>query len=125
MIEVVCGVLRSIHGVLAVQRGDNTNYGKWEFPGGKVKENESHKGAITREIKEELNLEIEPGNVIYSIIYNDIRFYFIECYIVNSDSLQLREHLDYMWLKKERDLFKLKPIMPVDDLFLDQKMLFQ
>ena len=125
MIEVVCGVLRSKYGVLTVQRGDNTNYGKWEFPGGKVKENESLNAAIIREIKEELSLELEPGDVIYETIYNGIKFYFIECNIINSDFFQLREHLDYMWLNKERDLYNLKPIMPVDDLFLDQKLLFQ
>ncbi len=38
--------------LLAQRRPDKTNPLKWEFPGGKVKEGESEKEALKREIKE-------------------------------------------------------------------------
>ena len=40
MIDVVCGVIKNGDKYLITQRGDKMNEGKWEFPGGKVKENE-------------------------------------------------------------------------------------
>ncbi|WP_133130047.1 (deoxy)nucleoside triphosphate pyrophosphohydrolase [Legionella yabuuchiae] len=45
--------------VLIAQRPlDKSHGGMWEFPGGKVEENESPRMALQREIKEEVNLEI-------------------------------------------------------------------
>jgi 8-oxo-dGTP diphosphatase len=124
MMEVVCGILRSENKVLIVQRGDTENYGKWEFPGGKIKVNETLNEAIKREIKEELNLEIEPINELYSTTYSGIKFYFIICEIFDPNLLLLREHLNHKWLQTIEDLASLKPLMPVDELFLNEKLLF-
>lgn len=41
--------------------------GLWEFPGGKVEPDEAHAGAITREIFEELAIEVEPGEALAEI----------------------------------------------------------
>lgn len=38
--------------------------GRWEFPGGAVEFNEQHRVALRREIKEELGIEIEVGDLI-------------------------------------------------------------
>lgn len=37
---------------------------KWEFPGGKLEDNETEREAIIREIKEELGCEIEPDRIL-------------------------------------------------------------
>ena len=43
--------------------------GKWEFPGGKLDDNETPYNCLVREIKEELGVDIIPGKKIFSIKY--------------------------------------------------------
>ena len=50
--------------VLCAQRGYGSLKGKWEFPGGKIKAGENDVEALKREIKEELDIEIEVKELI-------------------------------------------------------------
>ena len=58
-IEVVAAVIVEDDKLLATQRGYGDFKGKWEFPGGKIEQGETHEEALVREIKEELNADIE------------------------------------------------------------------
>ena len=53
MIKVVAALIEKDGKYLIARRstGDENVFGKWEFPGGKVKENETDERAIEREIK--------------------------------------------------------------------------
>ena len=53
-IEVVAAVIVEDDKLLATQRGYGDFKGKWEFPGGKIEQGETHEEALVREIKEEL-----------------------------------------------------------------------
>ncbi len=57
---IVVGIIKNNHGkVLITKRKKNQLLGGlWEFPGGKVEENETIEDALTREIKEEVALDI-------------------------------------------------------------------
>ena len=98
-VKVVCGVVyNNKNEILITQRGDQKNYKKWEFPGGKVKPNEELNKSIKRELKEELNVVVDPIKVIYSNTYKKYDLIFIECLYVTG-TIELNEHLDYNWTK--------------------------
>lgn len=100
MIDVVCGVIKNGDKYLITQRGDEKNYGKWEFPGGKVKENENPFYSIKREIKEELNIEVSPLNEIIRYQFKGFNLIFIQCEILERNpEIDLNEHLDYKWIE--------------------------
>lgn len=60
MITVSAAIITFNNQVLIAQRGENKSLANlWEFPGGKVEENESPEDCVVREIKEELNAKIK------------------------------------------------------------------
>jgi 8-oxo-dGTP diphosphatase len=63
-IPVVTGLIRKGDKVLVGQRPvGNTLAGQWEFPGGKIEKNESPEQALIRELREELGIEAEVGEL--------------------------------------------------------------
>lgn len=59
-LKVTCAIVLINEKVLVVQRSEVMNLPlKWEFPGGKLEDGESEIDCIRREIKEELNIEID------------------------------------------------------------------
>lgn len=104
MIEVTCAIIQFKAKVLVVQRSNSmTLPNKWEFPGGKVEENETEQECILREIKEELNIDIELVQRLTPTIYNypnqSIRLIpFLSNY--SGGKLELAEHHGFQWLLK-------------------------
>jgi 8-oxo-dGTP diphosphatase len=50
--------------VLLAQRPEGKRLaGRWEFPGGKVEKDESPEGALVRELKEELGIDVKPEDL--------------------------------------------------------------
>ena len=62
---VVAAALVNANGeVLLAQRPEGKRLaGKWEFPGGKVEEGESPEVALSRELKEELGIDVAPATM--------------------------------------------------------------
>jgi 8-oxo-dGTP diphosphatase len=57
--------------ILVSQRKKDSSHGLlWEFPGGKVKEGEEPRDALRRELKEELDVEVEVGMIFDAIFYS-------------------------------------------------------
>ena len=68
IIEVSAGCVFRHQKLLITQRCKGTHLaGLWEFPGGKREPNETFEECLRRELREELGIEIEVGNVIESI----------------------------------------------------------
>lgn len=63
---VAAGVLidRSSRILLAQRPEGKSMAGLWEFPGGKVHENETAENALVRELREELAIEIAPSSLV-------------------------------------------------------------
>jgi len=106
-IEVVAAVIKNENHYLCVQRNfnkyDYISY-KYEFPGGKVEANETNEEALTREIQEELNLDIHIEKHIITVehTYPDFKI-SMHTYLCNTQKrvLTLNEHVDHKWLNKE------------------------
>ena len=60
-IKVVAAVIKDGDKIFATQRGYGEFKDGWEFPGGKVEPGETPEAALAREIREELDTEIEVG----------------------------------------------------------------
>ena len=66
-VEVVAALIFQDGRVLVCQRHETSEFPlKWEFPGGKVEPGEGCEDALTREIKEELAIEIHDPVKIFS-----------------------------------------------------------
>ncbi len=105
IVKVVAAIIRDGEKVLATQRGYGEYKGGWEFPGGKVEEGETPEAALVREIKEELDTEIEVGEYLDTIEYDYPTFHLsMRCYwcIIKSGDLVLKEHEAVKWLTKEK-----------------------
>ena len=103
-IKVVAAIIIHEGKVFATQRGYGEFKDKWEFTGGKVEENETLKDALVREIKEELDTEIEVGELLGTVEYDYSKFHLsMDCFIcsIKSGNLVLKEHEAAKWLEKE------------------------
>lgn len=61
---VTAAILRRNKDVLITRRPDGKPYGAmWEFPGGKLDNNESPEECLRREIREELGIRIEVASI--------------------------------------------------------------
>ena len=68
IVRVTAAILEKDGKILIAKRdiGDELFAGLWEFPGGKVEEGETPEECMAREIKEELNILVEVGELITS-----------------------------------------------------------
>ncbi|MFB7407910.1 (deoxy)nucleoside triphosphate pyrophosphohydrolase [Streptomyces sp. NPDC056202] len=65
VVVVVAGALYDRGRLLAARRSAPVELaGRWELPGGKLEPGESPEAALVRELREELGVEVEPGERI-------------------------------------------------------------
>lgn len=111
MIRVSCAIiLNSNQQVLVTQRSSQMSHPlQWEFPGGKIEENETAEECLIREIREELNIDIEISSRLSpkKHQYPDKLILLIPfiCRHLNREIL-LKEHAEYKWLDS-KDLLDL------------------
>ena len=90
--------------IFATQRGYGEMKDGWEFPGGKIEPGETPQQALKREILEELDTDVEVGELVDTIEYDYPTFHLsMDCFwctIVSGD-LVLKKHEAAKWLTKE------------------------
>lgn len=105
-IKVVAAIIENDqHEILCALRSPKMSQANmWEFPGGKVEQDEDLFSALKREIDEELGCKIETADIFHDNIHE------YESVIINLISIKCRivegmpaptEHSKLIWLKRE------------------------
>jgi len=120
-IIVVAGIIQKENQYLIAQRKKNLNGGGfWEFPGGKVEPGENHSQALIRELKEELDINVELGdffgeNIVqfgekkYHLYAYQIKNYVGEPKLIDHDDMRwvtTQEFADYQFIEGDKLFIK-------------------
>lgn len=119
-LNIVCGAIIKENKFLITRR-IGVDEGFWEFAGGKVEQNESNIDAIQRELKEELEIDVEVKQYICSV--DDIRkdkILHVHAYLceIKEGNIQLHVHDDYKWVDA-KDLYQYR-FQEADKKILDE-----
>jgi len=97
-VEVVAAiVVDSQQRILMAQRaGWQHQGGKWEFPGGKIEAGETHLQALSRELKEEVDLQIDQHACeLFEAVHHDysdkkvsLYFYIVSAFVGTAKGLE-------------------------------------
>ena len=101
-VNVVAALIFNGDKVLIAKRStDKDAKGKWEFPGGKVEENEDDKTAIEREIYEEFDVKVKAKKYIsqsmFNYPHNNIILKLYECSYIEGE-FKLHVHSEFAWV---------------------------
>lgn len=104
IVKVVAAIIIHENKIFATQRGYGEFKDGWEFPGGKIEPGETPQEALVREIKEELDIEIEVKDFLETVEYDYPEFHLsMDCFfcVIRSGELVLKEHESAKWLTVE------------------------
>ena len=81
---VVAAVIEQNDAFLLTRRPDGVHLaGLWEFPGGKIDPAETHADALRREMREELDTDVEIGDLVFDVSHaypdRSVTLYFYRC----------------------------------------------
>ena len=114
MKEVTAAIIIKENRVLIAERAPSENLaGKWEFPGGKIEPGETPKECLKREIREELEVDIDVldrfGESIYVYSSGTIKLMAFWCQWISGD-FRLNVHSRIEWVnRQELDLYDFAP----------------
>ena len=104
-IEVVAAIIKQEDKILIARRkkGKHLEF-KWEYPGGKLENNEEENDALKRELKEEFSIEATIGSYLTESFYEygsvniNLKAYLVESF---SGDFRLIDHDKIEWIKIE------------------------
>ena len=123
IIEVVAGIIKNKEGkILIAKRNHEKAQGNlYEFPGGKVEKNEKYEDTLKREIKEELDMDIEVlskfDEEIFEYPEKTIKLIAFNC-LFKGNHLIMKEHEDIEWV--DINEFKNYEFAPADIYFVNK-----
>ena len=116
-VEVCAAVI--MHGgrlLLATRPKGKHLEGHWEFPGGKVKANETLAACIIRELQEELGLHVRQASLLFEVLHHypekTIRLHFLLCDIDPEQTIAHHDGQRSAWFQP--DQLPLEMMAPAD-----------
>ena len=105
-IEVVAGVIEHDGKILCMERAqgkyDYVSF-KWEFPGGKIEAGESKEEALKRELREEMEMDVDIVGHFLDVYHEypdfSMNMYSFLCK-AKSKEFKMNVHNDFKWLDK-------------------------
>ena len=100
-VHVAAAIIEKDNQILIAKRLKGQHKDLWEFPGGKIEENESSEQALIREIKEELNADISITSYLTTINYTYPDFHLVmDVYLCSlaSETMILHDHSQIKWI---------------------------
>ena len=101
---VVGGLIYQNEKILICQRKEGGDHPlKWEFPGGKLKDNENNQEALKRELKEELSIEINEMIFFDEYLYEykklskNLKLVFFQIFQFEGE-IQNKVHQQLKWI---------------------------
>jgi 8-oxo-dGTP diphosphatase len=104
MVKVVTALIEKEGKILIARRKkEDSLKGKWEFPGGKVEEDESPEEALKRELREELGIEVRIGDLrattTYDYAHMSVELMVYEVYPLAGE-MRLIDHEEFRWVPR-------------------------
>jgi 8-oxo-dGTP diphosphatase len=91
--------------LIAKRKGGDHQANKWEFPGGKVKQNETPQACLKREMQEEFGINISVGRIFGESIYHyDYGSIKLRAYLASLESGKLtpKAHSEFRWISRDQ-----------------------
>jgi mutator protein MutT len=89
--------------------------GMWEFPGGKIDPSETHAEALRREIREELDADVDVGELVlattHAYIDRTVTLYFYRCGLIGNPRPVLGQEMRWV----DRDVLRTLGFPPADE----------
>ena len=103
VIIVAAGIIHQDRHILLTKRPSNVHLADlWEFPGGKVELGESLEAALRRELREELDIEVNVIDELYTTTHHypekSVELHFFNCAIVSGKPRAV-EVAEFRWVK--------------------------
>ncbi len=100
-VVVVAAVVERADRILVTERLAGTHLaGRWEFPGGKMENGEDHRRCLEREMREELDVEVEVGNELHATTFDypdrTVELHFYRCAIIGDPTPVLGQRMRWV-----------------------------